>query len=302
MSEKPPQDQAPWRPDDDRLLGYVLGLGDDAGLEEAAAEDEGLRRRLDQLRVETSAIADMIARVVPDPEDGYADVSLPRWNGLRPFLGGAAEGPEAPTRRRGGPWRWWRVLAPAAAVILVAVGVAVALQQQHGSGVAGLRDAPAPEAAVSGPSASDDRPAKTALDARALERFAVVVVARARRVSDGLQQFDVVRVLRGAAPARLALHVKTTPAAEGRLHLLCLVPRDVGAAWPSPAASGAAQAPRPGLLPSPLTTGGPDTAGVGSPGSDSSLAEGALLFGDNGADVLVMTLPIGVEARDVSLP
>ena len=290
--------------DDDRLLAYVLGLEDDAELESAAAVDEGLRHRLDTLRAETAAIADRVARAVPELEDGYADASQPRWDDLRPFFrGDAAESAGAPARNPSALSGWWRVLAPAAAVVLVVAVGAIVLQQQNG-GVAGVSDRSAPELAAPAASNDGEQVAKGALDRAAVSRFAVVLIARARDVRDGLQRFDVVRVLRGEAPARISLRVETRPAEEGLLHVLYLAPRDISAGGESPFGLSPAPMPSPSatLSPSPFVTASPATEQYGSPSPGVASAAGELLFTDHGAAALVVALPIGVEPEDVPLP
>ena len=57
-----------------------------------------------------------------------------------------------------------------------------------------------------------------------LDRFAIVVLARAREATGALQRFAVVRIFKGDAPEVVELEVDDQPADLGRLHLLMLDP------------------------------------------------------------------------------
>ena len=57
-----------------------------------------------------------------------------------------------------------------------------------------------------------------------LDRFAIVVLARARAATGALQRFAVVRIFKGDAPEVVELEVDDQPADLGRLHLLMLDP------------------------------------------------------------------------------
>ena len=61
-----------------------------------------------------------------------------------------------------------------------------------------------------------------------LDRFAVVVLARAREATGALQRFAVVRIFKGDAPEVVELEVDDQPADLGRLHLLMLDPTPDG--------------------------------------------------------------------------
>ena len=61
-----------------------------------------------------------------------------------------------------------------------------------------------------------------------LDRFAVVVLARARQATGALQRFAVLRIFKGDAPQVVELEVDGQPADEGRLHLLMLDPTTAG--------------------------------------------------------------------------
>ena len=61
-----------------------------------------------------------------------------------------------------------------------------------------------------------------------LDRFAVVVLARARQATGALQRFAVLRIFKGDAPQVVELEVDDQPADEGRLHLLMLDPTTAG--------------------------------------------------------------------------
>ena len=82
-----------------------------------------------------------------------------------------------------------------------------------------------------------------------LDRFAVVVLARARQATGALQRFAVLRIFKGDAPQVVELEVDDQPADEGRLHLLML----------DPTTAGDETLPSPEPIPS-LTTDGRDVA------------------------------------------
>ena len=111
--------------DDDRLLAYALGLEDDRELLQAAAADAGLGERLAAMRADVDAIGAQVRAAVPEPDASYADLSGERWAGLREYLEVPASA-AAPRRGR----RWWRVVAPVAALaVLALVAGTVALDQ-----------------------------------------------------------------------------------------------------------------------------------------------------------------------------
>lgn len=267
--------------DDDRLLAYVLGLQTDPQLEAAAIEDDGLRRRLDALRSEMTQIHEQVARAVPEPSETYTDLSEPRWAALRPHL---EEKP--PTAARGRPrapsgtTRWLRVAAPIAAVLVVlAVGVGV-LRQPDGSvltnqGDKAATDLTAPEV-PSGGAADAERATEEQAGLDQADLYDVVLVARAGPLSSGFQRFDVVRVLRGAAPAVLRLRVATRAAEAGRLHVVYL----------SPSRGGEGEA----------------SSTAGDEGLSQSMRDDLLRFEEDGDTVLVARLPADVDPADIVLP
>jgi hypothetical protein len=279
---------------DDRLLAYVLGLEADPQLEAAAATDDVLRRRLDALRAEMARVAEQVARAVPEPDDTYTDLSQPRWATLRPRLEAEVRDIRPRVRRRDGASRWLRVLAPVAAVIVaLAVGVSV-LEHQNAGISSSLVDKAAPELAPTR-SAGDTAATGQFVDRQAAADFGVVLIARARAVHDGFQRFDVVRVLRGAAPAQLRLRVASRPAELGLLHVLYLSPvaTEAGGTGLTPSAD----SPSPAPSPEPSETGG----GAGpSPAAAGSADE--ILFDDGGETAVAVQMPVGVDPSDVFLP
>ncbi|HEX5642556.1 MAG TPA: hypothetical protein VFZ86_09500, partial [Thermoleophilia bacterium] len=111
--------------DDDRLLAYALGLEDDRELLQAAAADADLGERLAAMRADVDAIGAQVRAAVPEPDASYADLSGERWASLREYLEVPASA-AAPRRGR----RWWRVVAPVAALaVLALVAGTVALDQ-----------------------------------------------------------------------------------------------------------------------------------------------------------------------------
>ncbi len=200
--------------DDDRLLACALGLDDDPELLAAATGDPALAARLDAARSEVDAIEAGIHRAVPAPDDSYADLSGDRWAGLRDYL----EVPAARTRRRGAS-RWLRIAAPVAALVVIAL--AVGITTVGGDNGAQTEASRATLAAVDAePGAAETTPTFKAQ----LDRFAVVVLAKAREVTGAVQRFDVMRVLKGDAPGNVMVDVGTSPARRGRVHLLLLRP------------------------------------------------------------------------------
>lgn len=204
--------------DDDRLLAFALGLDDDPELAAAAAGDERLRRRLDAMSAEIGGVATQLDAAVPAPGGDYADPTGVRWAGLREFYQ-----PPAPPRRQSS--RWLRILAPVTAVaIALAVGAGIIWNVNDGSDTtAGDGAETTAERQSSGSPAKASLP--TVLAARA-EGFAVVVLARAQDVTGEIQQFAVVRALKGHAPSVLRLGLGRQPAEVDRLHVLFLRPQE----------------------------------------------------------------------------
>jgi hypothetical protein len=207
MTERDDTNGAQPRFDDDRLLGFILGLEDDPDLEEAAASDPALRDRLAAIRADTDAVRDGLERVVSPPPDGYADLRDPRWGELRELV--AAPAPAA-TRRRPA---WLRVLAPAAAIVLVLVAGVVGMQRLGNTGGNEAATSAVDEKATEGygddgatvqgegttRAEGSDGAAAPALGAGALDPagFATVLVARAVAPAAFRQRFEILRVLQG---------------------------------------------------------------------------------------------------------
>jgi len=258
--------------DDDRLLAYALRLEDDPELLRAAGGDAALAGRLAAMRRDVAAVESGIAAAAPVPDAEYADPRAARWADLH----GCLEAPAA-RRRRGRAPRWWRVVAPVSAAVVVALTVGlVALDRGQQTGTP-RHEAAAPSVESAAGSTADNA-ARATLDA---EGYAVVVVARPRAASGTRQSFRVVRVLKGEAPRIITLRVGRNAAAAGRLHLLMLLPAGQADAYqadgstaPSPPASKSARL---------ATT---RTAG----------------YVYRGQPVLARELPAGTDPREVRLP
>jgi hypothetical protein len=141
-----------------------------------------------------------------------------------------------------------------------------------------------------------------------IQRFAVVVLARARQVTGAVQRFAVLRIFKGEAPRVVDLVVADRPADQGRLHLLLLEPTappavETPAPWPlteSPEATGgsplpgtASEAPQdesPGSIPSMMAADG----GPGEP-----LAVSYTYHGD---PVMVREFAAGTDPGSVTIP
>jgi hypothetical protein len=218
--------------DDDRLLACALGLEEDPELLAAAAVDADLGARLEAMRADVAAIGVKVAAAVPEPEQGYTDLSGDRWGSLREYLDAPAEA--KPRRER----RWWRVLAPVAALVVLALVVGIVAVNGGGlggsgsstSGEAQTADSAAPAQSFSGTGVTkggEAGPSQKTLRERfsdELDRFATVVLARARQATGAVQRFAVLRIFKGAAPKMVELAVNGEPTDAGRLHLLMLDP------------------------------------------------------------------------------
>ncbi len=225
--------------DDDRLLAYALGLEDDADLAAALDDDTVLRRRLAALQAGLEDVGAGLERLVPAPDETYADAAAARWNGLRPVFAPPPERPPA----RGSLLGRWRVLVPVlGAVLAVAIVGAFALRDgpintQRASDEAGT----AAESAGA-PNLTGDA-TKAAYGARELaadlELYETAVVARAGQVSDGRQQFTVVRQIKGTVTGDVYLEVVDQPVAADTLTLVMFGGGALGeegdAALPTPA-------------------------------------------------------------------
>jgi len=273
--------------DDDRLLALALGLDDDPALLAAAEGDAELASRLAAMRADVARIGAQVGAAVPAPDPGYSDLSDDRWDGLKEFF----EPPATATRPRR---RWWRVVAPvtALAVLALIVGI-VAVNGGSGSSSGG-------SSAKIASSADDGAPAgfqSTGVDAgteaapdtlarrlaEELDRFAVIVLARARQATGVLQPFAVLRIFKGDAPEVVELEVDDRPADTGRLHLLMLDPvarTEDGSGSPEP-------------IPSLGTTGSEQ----GLPGKPLAVA-----YTYGGEPTMVRELAVGTDPDSVTLP
>ncbi len=277
--------------DDDRLLAFALGLDDDPQLVAATAADEGLRRRLDAVRVEVEQVGAQVRAAVPAPDDDYTDLSDPRWAGMQEFFAP----PPRPLSTRSRASRWLRVLAPAAvALIAVAVGLAV-INDQKGGDVALNGSLPAAAKATSeasGPQtgAATDGTSRAGDYAQALseqlDRYAVVVLAEAKAASGAFQRFVVVKFLKGDGPDVVRLRVVDRPADEGRLQVLFLRPMLGGSAEPSPEA----------------TTSPVPSASVAASTLDGLAAGEPVMYSYQGETAMARVLPAGTDPATVTLP
>lgn len=217
--------------DDDRLLAYALRLDDDAELEAALAGDEGLRQRMAALQAGLDDVEAGLERLVPAPDETYADPAAARWDGLRPFFAPPPE--RRPARHR------WRVLVPALGAIL-AVAVVGAFALRGGSvGTQMTRDESAPAAeSADAPTVGADA-SKSAYGAKDLaadlELFETAFVARAGEVADGRQRFTVVRQVKGTVTGDVYLDVVDQPIPAETLTLVLLGAGTLGAEGDTPA-------------------------------------------------------------------
>jgi hypothetical protein len=240
--ERDEREQAPAAGfDDDRLLACALGFDDDPGLVRAAEDDAGLGARLAAMRADVAKIGVQVAATVPAPEQEYTDLSGERWSGLKEYFEPPVTAAK-PRRER----RWWRVVAPATALAVLALVVGIVAVNQGGqaslsdSAVEGARTTSDASQTGAGESVGVDtgsavvtgsEPAQATVVERLadqLDRFAIVVLAQAREASGALQRFAVVRIFKGDAPDIVELEVDDEPADAGRLHLLMLDPATTG--------------------------------------------------------------------------
>jgi hypothetical protein len=211
--------------DDDRLLAYALGLEDDAELAAAVADDEALRRRLEALQAGLDEVGAGLERLVPAPDETYADPAAARWDELRPFFAPPPE--RRPARRR------WRVLVPAlGAILAVAVVGAFALRDGSiGTQMSREESAPAAEAADA-PTVGVDA-SKSAYGANEvaadLELYETVFVGRAGEVADGRQRFTVIRQVKGTVTGDVYLEVVDQPIPAETLTLVMFGAGTLGA-------------------------------------------------------------------------
>ena len=274
--------------DDDRLQAFALGFDDDPRLVAAAAADEGLRRRLDPVRAEVEQVAAEVRAAVPSPDERYTDLSDPRWAGLQELFAAPP-----PAKSRGRASLWLRVLAPAAVVLVaVAVGLAVINGQKSGT-VAVNSTVPAAAKASSEAARPSTTAGGTATDrtgdyAQALkeqlDRYAFVVLAKAKAASGAFQRFVVVKFLKGDGPDVVRLRVADRPADTGRLQVLFLRPMVGGSAEISP---------EPAPVPSAAeTTSTLETLVIGVP----------VMYSYHGEAAMARELPAGTDPAAVELP
>lgn len=278
----------PGRYDDDRLLACALGLEDDPELLAAAGADPELGARLAAMRADVGAVGAQVLAAVPAPDDAYTDLSGDRWGGLSEFFRAPAEHPRRERRR-------WRVLAPVAALLVLAVAAGIVAVNQGGlltsggvdstveSGRALDEAAPIGAQTVEGGATSEALPQTAAQRlAEQIDHFAVVVLAQAREVTGALQRFAVVRIFKGDAPQVVELDVDDDPARLGRLHLLML----------DPVESEDGELFSPGPIPSFVTTKG--DLGYGEPM--------AVSYTYQGKPAMVRQFDAGTDPDTVSLP
>ncbi len=292
--------------DDDRLLAYALDLAPDAELERALVTDAALRERLESVRADLNAVEDQVRAAVPAPEESWADLSAARWDGLRPYVAPRA----APAHRR----RRFslRVLAPAVGVAAAAaLAVGIALSQSGGTGGTRSESAHVASGALPQPTLGAGKSTAGPPPQRRAADYRTVVVARAAAVTDGVQDFSVLRTLKGSAGQSVRLQVEAGGGLkEGTLALLLLTPIDT---------LGGSQAPVPSPAPAPSPSG---TATAGSPASSAPGASPAPpppssgpsaaatagaqvaspLYLYNGTPAAVRILPAGTDPASVTLP
>ncbi|MBN2204816.1 MAG: hypothetical protein JW767_07325 [Thermoleophilia bacterium] len=200
-----PDERAPY--DDDRLLAFALRLEEDAELEAALDDDEELRRRLEALQAGLDDVGSGLERLVPAPDETYADPAAARWDGLRPFF--APPPARRPARGR------WRVLVPAlGAILAVAVVGAFALRDGPIGGQRATDEAGTAAESADAPAVGADA-SKSSYGAGDLaadiELFETAFVARAGEVTDGRQRFTVVRQVKGTVTGDVYLDVVDQP-------------------------------------------------------------------------------------------
>jgi hypothetical protein len=280
--------------DDDRLLALALGLDNDPELLAAVADDAVLAARLAAMRAEVAAIGAQVSAAVPAPEESYTDLSGDRWSGLKEYF------EPAPAAKPSHERRWWRVVAPLAALAVIALFVGIIAVNGGGgsssstssSGEAQTADQAAVAQSSSGAGFKAVEPQPESAAERIvdqLDHFGVVVLARARRATGILQRFAVLRIFKGDAPRVVELEVDGKPADAGRLHLLMLDPTP---AIPEPSASpGEAASPEP--IPSLATTKGRDL-GLGEPLT--------VAYTYQGEPTMVREFAAGTDPSTVSIP
>jgi hypothetical protein len=313
--------------DDDRLLACALGLEEDPELLAAAAADAELGVRLEAMRADVAMIGAQVSAAVPEPEESYTDLSGDRWGGLKEYFDAPAEAAK-PRRER----RWWRVVAPVAALVVLALVVGIAAINGGGLGDSGsatsgsvAQSAEDSAAAAQTFGANDggvtkggDASAKTTIGDRfreQLDRFAVVVLARARQVTGAIQRFNVLRTYKGEAPKVVELVVNDQPTDPGRLHLLMLEPTAAPEVaeetpWPlvespvpgagSPLPETVSPIPTESPLPEPLSPEPiPTLAALGGPGEELAVS-----YMYQGEPTVIRELAAGTDPStvDITIP
>lgn len=275
--------------DDDRLLALALGI-DDPELAAAVAARPDLAQRLARARGDIEAVELRLRAAVPAAPDDYAEPSADRWPRLQQYFAPPASGGRHVRRGRG------RLVAALAAAALLALVV--------GIGVVGIGSRQADDRAAPGASGAQGEAAgvpttdKGAGDVFGAgmpivlpeaEHFRAVVVARAGEIVDGLQDFAVLRVLKGRVADRIALLVHDGAAIvpAGSLEVLYLRPlRDYVMAGGGELDEDAADA-----SPTPLAAS--DAVVMPAPSAGYSMGS---------SDAYVQAVPSGVDVSLLSAP
>jgi hypothetical protein len=269
--------------DDDRLLAFALELEDDPELEAALAAQPMLQRRLEALSADLERVKGELQSIVPPAGPAYERLADATWSRLQPYYAA----PAAADRAAG--WRWQRLLAPAAALLVVAavsVGVVLTL---HGQGGSSSGTSTAAEGKSSAEGALGLQQGATALPPKA--DYGVVVVARAGAYAAGNQQFTVLRVLKGKAGPAVSLTVPRSAAVKtGEVRLLYLQP---AARFAVP--SGGSSSQFYNVAPSPA-------APTAAPVARAPAFAGAVSAHFGGEPALIVPLPAGASADTVTIP
>jgi hypothetical protein len=270
--------------DDDRLLAYALQIDDDAELEQALATDAALRERLLAIRGDLGLVEDQLRAAVPAAAESWADLSAARWGDLRPYV--STRPAPAVHRRRFS----LRVLAPAVGVVAAAaLAVGLVLSQTGGVGTLSSGSSSGQSEAVGStgkavPQAVPGGSSTYSVPAADAAAYQTAVVARAGAVNDGVQDFTVLRTLKGAAGHSVRLSVEVGGALkQGALALLLLTPTN------TLATPGATAAPTPsGPTPSASVTDGTRAA--------------PHLYLYKGTTAVAQELPAGTDPGTFTLP
>lgn len=271
--------------DDDRILKYALGFGDDPDLEAATQKDAALRDRIAAMRGDVNAVAAGLDRVVPTPPDDYADLGDPRWAEVHDVV--TAPASAAPPRRP----VWLRVLVPVAAVVVVLIAGFAGLQtlgSDTGNEASTVADDKALESfdrqssdggqgeATAG--STDGLATPSPATGSSVPQFETVVIARAEAPTAGHQDFNVLRVLKGQAGPRLSFEMIDRALAPGAVAVLYFQPVGDQADAPAPP--------------------GPTVSGTPPPNASAK----AIRFSFDGAPAWARQLPPGIDPEQVALP